>query len=560
MIRQTIRGRLLKALAAAVLALTVGVALPDIAHADDPVSQEMGTLTIAQLHNEGATYDAYRVFAADVAPDGSATHLSWASDVMREAVLPYLDAKGYEPWLANSHPGEGQHDLAQNAAEFVASRMEADGETPTGDADDTGNAGVDETPFGLGLARALTQGGTTPDGVAKAGEPFAGAQGYWLFVTTDDTTEAVSEAGTLPLWLPLCAEEREATEKSAVPAVSIEVREDSTGAWGKTADAHRSQDVDVRVTGTLPSNFTSFDRYHYRLDLRLPKGVTLAVPEGKTLPDVLGITLGDQGVTADGTDCIASLEDGLLAIDFPDLRAARWQELGVNADTKVVVALKVRMDDAACVGMPGNAIEAILTYTDDPVSQGDGQTSADTVTIFTHRIELHKVAEQTERALAGAEFTMQVAPGNADEDSRGRYVGTDGALADTPQTLRTDDQGAIVVAGLDEGTYLIRETTAPVGFSPLPSDIELKVESTLSDMDQTLVELKASSSLDAARVTAIDPDTSTVALTVRDAALSETPRSGGAEGLPQTGVAPIASMLIAVGLTIAGISLIRSRT
>ena len=73
-------------------------------------------------------------------------------------------------------------------------------------------------------------------------------------------------------------------------------------------------------------------------------------------------------------------------------------------------------------------------------------------------------------------------------------------------------------------------------------------------------EMVAHETLDAARVTAIDPDTSTVALTVRDAALSETPRSGGAEGLPQTGVAPIASMLIAVGLTIAGISLIRSRT
>lgn len=534
--------------------LALGLAIPYGARADEPVGQALGSVTLSQLHNEGARYDAYRVFGGQVAPDGTATHLSWASDKIREVTLAYIDSQGYESWLAERH-ADGQHDLAQNAAEFVANQM-ATVEASVED-DDSAVVGA---PFGLGLAQAFANSDVTPDGIASTDEPFEGEQGLWLFVTNDATTEAPSEAGTLPLWLPLGSEATQATEKSAIPTVTIEVCEDSTGSWRKTADAQRQQQVDLRVTGTLPSNFTSFDRYHYRLDIRLPKGMTLDVPSDGGLAKALGITVGGKQVAPDDEACFATLDDGLLVIDFPDLRATRWQEVGLNADARIGCGFKAHLNDEAPAGMPGNAIEASLTYTDDPVSQNDGHTGADRVTVFAYQMNLLKVAEQTKEALEGAEFTLQVSPENTDEPSRGRYVRKDGSLADTPEVLTTDAKGQLCVSGLDEGVYLVRETAAPVGYAALPSDIILTVSSTLSDMDQALVELTASSSLEAAPVSQVEPDTATVILTVRDAKLPASPRSGSAERLPQTGVAPIAGTLVALGITIAGISLIRRRT
>lgn len=553
MFRNESGGGLLRTLLAGVLALALAAAAPCLASADEPAAQAIGSLTITQHHNEGATYDAYQVFAGDVAPDGSATHLTWASDQTKDAALAYFDAQGYEAWLTERHPGEGQHDFAQNAAEYASHRMAG------AEAKDEESVDPSAASFGLGLAKALAGSGVAPSGVATAGEPFEGAQGLWLFVTTDTTTDAPSEAGTLPLWLPLGAEKTQVDEKSAVPAVSIEVCEDSTGTWGKTADAHRAQEVGLRVTGTLPTNFASFEHYHYRMDVHLPKGMTLSVPKDVGLAKALVIRVGDHEVVPDGEGCIASLEDGSLAIDFPDLKAACWQDYGIGTDTKVTCQFKAQLNDAACIGMPGNAVEASLTYTDDPVSQLDGQTGIDTVTVFSHQVELLKVADQTDNPLEGAEFTVQVAPQNADEPSRGRYVGADGSLSDAPQALRTDGQGRLRIAGLDEGVYLISETTAPAGYAPLPSEVGLTLVSTLSDMDQALTELTASSSLEAARVTKVDPDTATVSLTVRDAPLSTSSQSGGAERLPQTGVGPIAGALIALGLAIAGISLMRGR-
>ena len=515
-------------------------------HADatTPAWARQGSVTISHQNNEKATYDAYLVFRADIDEQDHASNVSWPDDQTKRAVLSFLNENGYPSWLASRYEDPGQHDLAQNAAEYIAA-MVTISETDAGAATQPRSTGG--RSFASALARHLAREGISPTGTATTGEPFEGEQGLWLFVTTGTTIDAEGEAGTSPIWLPLGGSLSQVMEKSAVPTLHMEVMEDSSGTWGKVADAHRGQALSYRLTGTLPANIGSFPSYHYRFDVSLPKGVELDMAKDSTLSECLKVTVGGREVPIDGTNFVASNEGGHLSLDFADLRSSHWEGYGINGDSTITLEFPARLGKDATVGVPGNICSAQLTYTADPVTGVDGRSETVDVATFTYLMSIVKVDKQTKSQLGGAAFSIQVAQDNSDEQSRGLYVQEDGSLGTPVHTFETKADGTTDISGLDEGSYLINEVYAPEGYQAIGEPIKLSIESELSDVDRSLKGLRTTCDSQATTQVMVLPDKGALTLTVENARQEREVPPGPTEALAQTGVGPVAGMLVVAG-------------
>lgn len=518
------------------LLLALGIGLPGTtAYAAE------ASVTITQRNNEQATYDAYQIFAADISEDDQATHVAWASPDMQRTVLAFLDSHGYTQWLADNHPGGDQRDRPQNAAEYLAQQI-ASSRT------DEGANTTPRTTAGSSFANELAQflaSNSAHKQTALSGEPFKGAEGYWLFVTTDATTQDYNEAGSAPIYLALGGSVSTVYEKSSVPTIDKEVLEDSTDTWGKVADANVLQALSYRLTGTLPTNYGAFAHYHYKFTDTLSDGLDLAIPEGTDLASSLVVRIGERQAPIDGENLKATYANRVLTIEFSDLKSPCWEKYGITKDTVISVTYQAHLNASCRLGAPGNPNDVWLTYTDDPVSEGDGRTREVPVKVFAYKLRLTKTDGQTLEPLAGAVFSIQVAESNADATSRGMYVQADGSLANEAHRFETNDDGLIEVQGLDEGTYRICELASPDGYTASGDAIDLVITSTLDGTGRTLTALQASVDVPdgqqglLADVSEVDGNAGTVLLNVSNDRLLTLPLTGQA-GLPLGGLVALA--------------------
>lgn len=503
-----------------------------------------GSITIASKDNESLAYDAYCVFLADMDGDDTATHLSWANDETMRAVLGYCNEQGYEAWLDEAHGGQTNHDTPQVAAEYLSQQI---GSPSTSSEGQQSTPGDPSALFATGLARTLAASDVEAQGQARAGEEFVAEQGLWLFVSHVTDIAEEDGSGTAPIWAALGGSRDQAVEKTSVPTMEKEVRDDASEIWSKTADAQRNQPLSFRLTGTLPSNFDSFEQYHYRFEDELSEGLELVVAPQAKLEDAVTVCIDDKPVAPDDKNLLLSYDNGLLSVDFANLKDAFWADCALGSGSVITVAYQARLGERALCGMPGNPNDASLVYSSDPISEVESRTKATRANTFTYALELHKQDADKGTPLANAAFTVAVAQDNQDVASRGLYVQADGSLGPQPYEHTTNQEGIIRLCGMDEGTYVIRETKAPEGYFALGEDVRIRISATRDEQELSITSIEATVSSDEAQVAQVLAEQGTAVVRIRD---SRQPTPRNTETLAQTGVGPIAASLICLGVIV----------
>jgi LPXTG-motif cell wall-anchored protein len=130
----------------------------------------------------------------------------------------------------------------------------------------------------------------------------------------------------------------------------------------------------------------------------------------------------------------------------------------------------------------GNPNEVYLTYSNNPNYTGTGDntptgtTPKDKVIVFTYELDTTKVDGTTKAKLSGAEFELYKGT-----DTKSYAIVADGKVTgwttdETKATaLKSDDNGLFKVAGLDDGTYYLKETKAPTGYNLLTAPVTLVI-------------------------------------------------------------------------------------
>lgn len=358
------------------------------------------------------------------------------------------------------------------------------------------------------------------------------ATGYWLIV--DTTTPGVGDAMNPALLQVTNKGDVTIEKKYDVPTVDKSAQ-DSDGTWGEAADWETGSNVPFQLVGTLPSNYADYETYKYVFHDTLSAGLKYNDDAKVYLQNGT-----DANTRADitGNFTITSGENGALTISCDDLKAIA----GIDASSKIVVEYTAGLLSTAVIGNPGNANDVYLEYSNNPNQTGEGTTSntpEDKVLVFTYELDTTKVdGQNADKRLANAEFVLL----NSDKNrvakvDNGKLTGwvatpTDGKSYPEGTTLTSGEDGKFVVAGLDAGTYYLRETKAPAGYNLLKSDISLTITATLDKSEDTpaLTALKLSVKKgDQGKVTESDGDLASgiVSTNVENNSGVQLPETGG---------------------------------
>ena len=102
-------------------------------------------------------------------------------------------------------------------------------------------------------------------------------------------------------------------------------------------------------------------------------------------------------------------------------------------------------------------------YNEAWVEYEKGESAKDKVTVYTYRLEIFKYDQSTNEGLQGARFELYQRNENGD------------IIQSSVRQLMSDENGNIVVEGLDGGIYYLKETEAPEGYVCSKEELEINI-------------------------------------------------------------------------------------
>lgn len=502
-----------KKLLALVLALSMAItlALPAFAADGDVTLEEGGKQTI-EINGQkidlptaptGAThtetlddhsFNVYEIFDAEYAEekqaDGTVTKtqelvaIKWGAGVNAEALFNALKGNAYVETYNRLAADKGEAAIEANPFANV-------GVYAANDA----NLKVNQSAYAV--AKVLADFGTEDSTAARAfailaeqnkaatveGSPVAYGgtlnlePGYYLVVdattlTGDDGAKNLSivSMATTGAFTPKSKVDVPELEKKVLEVNDSEGREDPNNyAWSDTADYDVNDTVPFVLTGTLPTNYESYEKYYYSISDTMSGGLKLNADSIRVLVN------GKDAAEANYTKTVT--ENG-FTITFADLK----QEIPVangTADRVQVVYTATLGTEGLVFGGTGNPNTAQLKFSNDPNVTGEGEpptgtTPEDKVTVFTFKLTFDKVDDH-EEPLPGAGFTL-----SKFDAKTGEYV-TVGTEIKVDE-LNADGEAVFNFDGLDAGKYKLEETTVPNGYNKA-EDMYFTITATFSETE-----------------------------------------------------------------------------
>lgn len=434
---------------------------------------------------KSTTYKGIQIFKATVTKTGEDTTVSgieWAGadaaaqQKIQKAVVDAIKTKKEDYDSTN----------AQDAADWLSANAEGTG---------TDSKVASNNVFSLIAAnlKDSTAWQKTTKGDASLSKLDAG---YWLFLTdTAGKPDGKStDAFTSPVYAVIDGiNDTTITPKKSVPTVEKKILDDNKAKddittvpaadWDDVADSQIGQEVNYKLTGTVASNYATFDAYAYKFTDKLSTGLDYIADSAKVFALKGGTytEISSENYTVTPAD---SSNENTLTVEFKvgDGDKGLKDVQGIDASTQIVVFYKAKLNKDVVIGnkdgdFGGNPNTVTLTYSNNPYGEGKGETIKDTAADFAFKLNLKKVDQGTEKGLGVAVFTIQ----SDDTNTKGQYVASEdnedknvvagqlvtvepGNLPDYVKFTSSrvsGKEGTIEVKGLDAGSYKVTEIQTP---------------------------------------------------------------------------------------------------
>ena len=454
--------------AAAAIATVFGLAATTVATAN---AADNATLTVSTTDAKfaGKTVNAYKMFSATVSSDGKAV-----SHTLTDAWKPFfknsVGLTGVTDANVNDKANDYVSKLKDSALTAFAAKASNWAQTKTNNITADATATVSKNAATDGKYTATFTG--LDYGyyvVAVPGATLADAKGqYAALVRVHSTTVGVDIKGDLP-------------------TVDKKVQVNGTGQ--NATDAKIGDTLTFTLTSTIP-DMSAYGTYTFNFKDTLSKGLTFG--------QVDSVKVGDTTLTKDTdyTVTTAPADNGktLLTVTMLNFKAKQQ----TNAGKTITVTYTATLNKDAVVGGQGNTNSATIQYSNNPSTDGTGESEPSKVRVFTYGFTVDKYTgdECTDNAarLAGAKFTLapkdgepmsfvQVNAGSAIANAVYRVAKANEAGATT--TITTPANGKVDFQGLKNGEYTLTETEAPAGYNKLASAIGVKVDGKNNGTDTT---------------------------------------------------------------------------
>lgn len=452
----------IKKLLAALLAVAMvcAMAIPAFAYNPGETKEDLNT-----KHD----YGAFQIFEGVISKDNETlSDVNWGSNIDPDNFLPQLkSADTIGPLFANANS-------AQDVLEVISQWHDSDDNS-------------------IAFARVVchylypdANANPTPVATDHTGGINIPKSGYYLIVDTstfsdDDFYHAYNSFFLLNV--PQTPYVVLVNHKVVKPTVEKEVYDNndigSTGGWGSSADHAINEPFQFRLIAKLPASENNGRAYDYYKKYTVCFNDTLS--DGITFDklDTVEITNGDgstpQGInnyTLDPNDPQSSFK---LSIDdvktcVPDL----------NKGATITVTYTAHLNDKATVNTANgskttdNKNSVYLEYSNNPrIDTSLDHTITSEVCVYTYQLNNTKYRDDDTpgNELAGAGFRLYSDEACHDEDEIKLKMNDDGTYSRDFSTegkgveMISGQDGQFNVKGLDAGTYYLKETNTPAGYS-----------------------------------------------------------------------------------------------
>lgn len=455
--------------AAAAIATVFGLAATTVATANAAGGNATLTVSTKDAKFAGKTVNAYKMFSATVSSDGGA--------------VSYTLTDGWKPFFMSSTldglTGVTDANVNDKANEYVSKL--------------TGKE-KDLSAFAAKASNWAQTNNITADATATVSKNAATDGKYTATFTNLDygyyvvAVPGATVADTNSQYAALVRVHSTTVSvdiKGALPTVDKKVQVDGTGK--DATDAKIGDTLKFTLTSTIP-DMSAYNTYTFNFKDTLSKGLTFG--------QVDSVKVGDTALTTDTdyTVATAPADNGktLLTVTMKNFKNQQ-----ANVGKKITVTYTATLNKDAVVGGAGNVNSATIQYSNNPSTNGTGESEPSKVRVFTYGFTVDKYTgknyDDTATRLAGAEFTLAHKGGtaisfvkvadSATQNAVYRVAKADEAGATT--TITTPANGKVDFQGLKNGEYTLTETEAPAGYNKLASAIGVKVHGQNNGTDTT---------------------------------------------------------------------------